>query len=134
MGYLLDTNILTALIKKNQKVLDKTRDIKLTDEELFISCITYFESEGGLLAINSQNKLAILEKLCQNDLKVLFLDQIKIINIASRIYADLRKKGTPIQLPDILIASTAIYHDLVLVSDDSDMLRVEDLMLENWLE
>ena len=134
MGYLLDTNILTALIKKNQKVLDKTRDIKLTDEELFISCITYFESEGGLLAINSQNKLAILEKLCQNDLKVLFLDQIKIINIASRIYADLRKKGTPIQLPDILIASTAIYNDLVLVSDDSDMLRVEDLMLENWLE
>ncbi len=73
-------------------MLDKTRDIKLTDEELFISCITYFESEGGLLAINSQNKLAILEKLCQNDLKVLFLDQIKIINIASRIYADLRKK------------------------------------------
>jgi tRNA(fMet)-specific endonuclease VapC len=73
MGYLLDTNILTALIKRNQKVLDKTKDLKLAEEELFISCITYFESEGGLLAINSQNKLAILEKLCQNDLKVLFI-------------------------------------------------------------
>lgn len=134
MGYLLDTNILTALIKTNQKIVDKSKDLKLTGEELFISCITYFESEGGLLAINSQKKLAILEKLCQDDLKILFLDKIEIINIASRIYADLRTKGTPIQLPDILIASTAIYHNLVLVSDDSDMLRVEGLILENWLQ
>ncbi len=72
--------------------------------------------------------------MCQDDLKILFLHKIEIINIASRIYADLRTKGTPIQLPDILIASTAIYHNLVLVSDDSDMLRVEGLMLENWLQ
>lgn len=134
MGYLLDTNILTAIIKRNQNVIDKSKDVKLQGEELFISCITYFESESGLLAINSQKKLTFLEKLCKKDLQVLFLDKIEIINIASRIYANLRAKGTPIQLPDILIASTAIHHNLILVSDDSDMLRIERLMLENWLE
>lgn len=134
MGYLLDTNILTAIIKKNQNVVDKSKDLKLRGEELFISCITYFESEGGLLAINSQKKLAILEKLCKSDLNILFLDRIEIINIASKIYANLRAKGTPIQLPDILIASTAIYHNLTLVSNDSDMLRIEGLKLENWLK
>ncbi len=133
MTYLLDTNILTAILKKNQKVLNKIRDVKLQEQELFISCITYFESEGGLLAIQSKKKLALLEKLSQTDIKVLFLDRIEIIQLASSIYADLRQKGTPIQLPDILIAATAIYHDLVLVSNDSDMLRVEGLKLENWL-
>ncbi len=63
MGYLLDTNILTALIKRNQKIVDKSKDLKLTGEELFISCITYFESEGGLLAINSQNKVSYPRKI-----------------------------------------------------------------------
>ena len=133
MTCLLDTNILTAILKKNQKVLNKIRDVKLQEQELFISCITYFESEGGLLAIQSKKKLALLEKLSQTDIKVLFLDRIEIIQLASSIYADLRQKGTPIQLPDVLIAATAIYHDLVLVSNDSDMLRVEGLKLENWL-
>ncbi len=114
MTYLLDTNILTAILKKNQKVLNKIRDVKLQEQELFISCITYFESEGGLLAIQSKKKLALLEKLSQTDIKVLFLDRIEIIQLASSIYADLRQKGTPIQLPNILIAATAIYHDLAL--------------------
>ncbi|WP_293155023.1 PIN domain-containing protein [Okeania sp. SIO2C9] len=55
----------------------------------------------------------------------MFLDKIEIINIASGIYANLRQKGTPIQVPDIVIAATAIHHNLVLVSNDSDMLRIE---------
>jgi len=113
MTYLLDTNILTAILKKNQKVLNKIRDVKLQEQELFISCITYFESEGGLLAIQSKKKLALLEKLSQTDIKFI-LDRIEIIQLASSIYADLRQKGTPIQLPNILIAATAIYHDLAL--------------------
>ncbi|WP_293081802.1 PIN domain-containing protein [Okeania sp. SIO3B5] len=72
--------------------------------------------------------------MCKNNIKILFLDKIEIINIASGIYANLRRKETPIQAPDILIAATAIYHNLVLVSNDSDMLRIEGLIVENWLQ
>ncbi|MFM6198696.1 MAG: VapC toxin family PIN domain ribonuclease, partial [Dolichospermum sp.] len=35
---------------------------------------------------------------------------------------------------DILIAATAIVKGFILVSHDSDLLRVEELSLENWLE
>ena len=133
MEYLLDTNILTAILKKNPKAIDKRRESNLQGDRLFISCITYFESEGGLLAVNATKQLATLENLCSNDIQVLFLDEMEIIHTASRIYADLRRKGTPIQFPDILIAATAMYHHLVLVSNDSDMLRVKGLALENWL-
>ncbi|NEQ41830.1 MAG: type II toxin-antitoxin system VapC family toxin [Okeania sp. SIO3I5] len=134
MEYLLDTNILSALIKEDSRLLYRLNNANYRRENLFISCINYFESKGGLLAVNSQKKLAILENLCKNNINILFLDKIEIVNIASNIYANLRRKGTPIQVPDILIAATAIYHNLVLVSNDSDMLRVEGLIVENWLQ
>ena len=134
MEYLLDTNILTAIIKKDSRLFYRLNNFNYREEKLFISCINYFESKGGLLAINSHKKLALLENLCKNNINILFLDKIEIVNIASNIYANLRQKGTPIQVPDILIAATAIYHNLVLVSNDSDMLRVEGLIVENWLQ
>jgi len=133
MDYLLDTNILTAILKNNATILERSKTIKLQGDRLFISCITYFESEGGLLAVNATKKLAMLENLCSHDIQVVFLEEIEIIHIASRIYADLRRKGTPIQFPDILIAATGMYHQMILVSNDSDMLRIDGLTLENWL-
>ena len=46
---------------------------------------------------------------------------------------DLQRRGLKIQEQDILIAATAIARGLTLVSNDSDLLRVEGLSLENWL-
>ena len=134
MKYLLDKNILTAILKKDYRLFDRLNDVNFKGEKIFITCITYFESEGGLLAINSQKKLAILKDLCKKDISILSLDRIEIINTASGIYANLRQKGILTQFPDILIAATAIYYNLILVSDDLDMLRIEGLILENWLE
>ncbi|WP_293155020.1 hypothetical protein [Okeania sp. SIO2C9] len=65
MTYLLDPNILTPLIKQDSRLLVRLDDVNYRREKLFISCITYFESKGGLLAINSQKKLAILDDLCK---------------------------------------------------------------------
>lgn len=55
---------------------------------------------------------------------ILFLDNIKILEKAAEIHIDLRRNGSPIQDRDILIAATAIEQDLILVSNDSDMLRI----------
>ncbi|AKV69938.1 hypothetical protein VL20_5079 [Microcystis panniformis FACHB-1757] len=60
------------------------------------------------------------------------LDTMEIVHQAAAISADLRLKGTPIQMTDILIAATAISYNLIIVSDDSDMLRVQGLIVENW--
>jgi tRNA(fMet)-specific endonuclease VapC len=46
----------------------------------------------------------------------------------------LRLRGVPIQTEDVLIAATAILKDLIVVSNDSDLSRVEGLKLENWVE
>ena len=46
---------------------------------------------------------------------------------------DLQRRGLKIREQDIFIAATAIARGLILVSNDSDLLRVEGLSLENWL-
>nr|WP_322745883.1 PIN domain-containing protein [Dolichospermum flos-aquae] len=66
--------------------------------------------------------------------QIIFLDDLAIVEKAAEIHANLRLRGLPIQTEDILIAATAIVKGFILVSHDSDLLRVEELTLENWLE
>ncbi len=132
MSYLLDTNIVSAILKDNKIIKNKLEKVRLRGQEVFISCITYYEVKRGLLAINATRQLAELARLCIY-YKIIFLDDIAMVEKACEIHADLKIKGTPIQDADVLIAATAITHDLILVSNDSDMLRVQNLKLENWL-
>lgn len=60
------------------------------------------------------------------------LDDLQIIEKAAEIHADLKRKGTPIQDADVLIAATAIEKRLI-VSNDSALLRVVGVTVENWL-
>ncbi len=132
MTYLLDTNIVSYILKKNQTVDNKLREVNRLGQEVFVNCISYYEIKRGLLSINATKQLADFDQFCQ-DYNVLFLDDLEIIERACEIHADLKRKGTPIQDADILIAATAIARGLILVSNDSDLLRVEGIKLENWL-
>ena len=44
-----------------------------------------------------------------------------IFQKTSEIYADLKQRGLPIQDANIFIAATAIIHNLIVVSHDSDL-------------
>ncbi|MEA5617798.1 PIN domain-containing protein [Cronbergia sp. UHCC 0137] len=132
MGYLLDTNIVSASLRQNVKINLKLEEISRLKIDIVISGITYYEVKRGLLRINATKKLAWLQQFCE-DYPILFLDDLRIFEKASEIHADLTNRGKIIQDADILIAATAIIHNLVLVSHDSDLTRVKDLQLENWL-
>ena len=84
------------------------------------------------MAINALNKLSTFQEFCRK-YKVLLLDNLQIIEKAAEIHADLKRKGTPIQDADVLIAATAIVKGLIVVSNDSDMLRVVGVTVEDWL-
>lgn len=132
MDYLLDTNIVSLIIKRNPQVSQKIEDIKAQRKSIFISCITYFEVKRGFLAVNSPKQLKRFKQFC-NNYEIIFLDELAILEKAAEIHAELRLKGLPIQTEDILIAATAIVKDLIVVSNDRDLLRVEGLSLENWI-
>ncbi|AVH63110.1 VapC toxin family PIN domain ribonuclease [Nostoc sp. 'Peltigera membranacea cyanobiont' 213] len=133
MTYLLDTNIVSYILKRNVIVDRKFREVLRLKQDVFISCITYYEVKRGLLAINATRQLVEFNKFCQV-YKIILIDDLEIIELACEIYVDLQRRGFTIQEQDILIAATAIARGLILVSNDSDLLRVQNINLENWLQ
>jgi tRNA(fMet)-specific endonuclease VapC len=75
-----------------------------------------------------------ISEISLTKIRLLFLDNQEIFDKASEVYADLKRKGELIQDADILIAATALTQELILVSDDSDFLRIEGVTVENWLQ
>lgn len=132
MGYLLDTNIVSAILKRDSRIIEKLEDVGLKGQEVFISSITYYEIKRGLFYVNASRKISDFDQLC-NRVRISFLDDLEIIETAAEIHADLTKRGMPLPDADILIAATAITRNLILVSNDSDMLRVPGITLENWM-
>ena len=133
MSYLLDTNIVSLAIKNDFYIKQKLEVMKFEEVDIYISCITYFEIRRGFLAVDAPKKRERFNQLCQN-YPIIFLDDLAILEKAAEIHANLRLKGLPIQTEDVLIAATAMIKGLTVVSNDSDLTRVEGLSLENWLQ
>jgi tRNA(fMet)-specific endonuclease VapC len=133
MAYLLDTNIVSLALRNNFKVTAEIAQLKSQRQILSLSCVTYFEVKRGLFAVKATKQLERFDNFCK-DYQIIFLDDLAILEKAAEIHANLRLRGLPIQTEDILIAATAIVKGFILVSHDSDLLRVEELTLENWLE
>lgn len=131
MNYLLDTNIVSLMVKQNRQILEKINNIKSQRKSIFISCITYFEVRRGFLAVDAPKQRERLNLICQT-YPIVFLDDLAILEKAAEIHANLRLRGLPIQTEDVLIAASAMVKDLIMVSNDSDLARVEGLSLENW--
>jgi len=80
---------------------------------------------------DAQRQLSVfLEFTIQNS--VLPLTE-RSVTLSARIYADLRRSGTPIDDIDLLIAGVALANDLVLIThNQSHFNRVEGLELQDW--
>ena len=61
--YLLDSNIVSYILKKITTVNNKLLEVNLRGDEIFISCITYYEVKRGLLALNATRQLADFQML-----------------------------------------------------------------------
>ncbi|BAZ16085.1 PilT protein [Calothrix sp. NIES-4071] len=107
MSYILDTNIVSYILKrKNTSVENKLRQARVLGQDVFISCVTYYEVKRGLLYAKATTQLAEFDTFCRT-YPILYLDDIEIIEKACEIHANLKSKGTPIQDADVLIAATA---------------------------
>jgi len=129
---LLDTNILAAFLKGNQKVVNKVSNYLDKFPILTISVITYYEILRGLKAINSTSKLTTFQKLIEkSEIEDISKDTM---DRASDIYANLRKQGTLIEDADILLAATAMEKGVVLITDNTaHFRRIKGLKIDNWL-
>jgi tRNA(fMet)-specific endonuclease VapC len=132
MTYVLDTNIITAILKGNKKVEKRTQKTILDGKRIFINAISYYEIKRGLLAANATAQLKRFELLCR-EFGLVLLDTQYIFDRAAEIYANLQRRGELVEDADILIASVVSFRNFILVSDDTDFNRIQGLKIENWL-
>lgn len=130
MKYLLDTNICIYLFRGKFNLIEKFQKINLDDCAIFE--ITLAELTFG--AENSPNPKKNYKIIDQ------FSEQVKILPIfnAIQIYAiekvRLRKKGIMISDFDLLIGSTAIANDLIMVTENvKEFERISNIEIENWV-
>jgi len=130
MKYLLDTNICIHFFRGKFNLNKKLKDVKL--ENCAISEITLAELIFG--AENSSNPKKNYELID------IFSEQIKIlpifnsINIYAKEKVKLRKNGTMISDFDLLIGSTAISNELIMVTENvKEFERISGIKIENWV-
>ncbi len=132
LGYTLDSNIIRPLLRREDRVVGRLRRHLGRGLPVKINAISYFETKRGLLAADATTQLFRFEQLCAT-LGVLLLER-PVLDEASEIYARLRREGKLIEDADLLIAATALVHDLCLVTNNTAHFeRVPGLALEDWI-
>ena len=131
MKYLFDTCTVSDFFKGDSHTVQKVKNT--SPAEIAISSVTVMELYYGL-ALNP-NKAKTLAPVIDDFLSVItilgFLQEEA--KIAANIRASLKKQGRLIGYYDILLAATALQHQLIFVSSNtSEFEPISDLMLQNW--
>jgi len=127
-----DTNIITAFLKNDLRVVEKVSKYLENFDKLTINIISYYEILRGLKDLGNVEKLKRFGDFSQENELVLIRKET--IEKAAEIYAYLKKDGNLIEDADILMAAIAIVEDLILITNNPNHFsRVKELQLENWL-
>ena len=130
--YLLDTNIISELMKNPQGEVAK-RIAQVGENTICTSIIVVAELEFG---VQKKGSSKLRERL---DLILSAIDVLALETPAEEKYGQVRhqleKLGTPIGGNDLLIATHALALDLCVVTRNvREFERVSGLQVENWLD
>jgi tRNA(fMet)-specific endonuclease VapC len=129
---LLDTDILSAIMRQNPVVIPKARVYLAEHGQFILSVITRYEILRGLKAKGAIRQAMVFDRFCARNSILALNDEIAVK--AAEIYADLSQRGELIGDADILIAASAFVHGLGVVTNNEDHFRrIRDLQVENWL-
>ncbi len=131
MAYLLDTNILSDIIR-NPSGTSARRAEQSGDGSVFTSIVVAAELRFGAAKGGAAWMFERIEALLER------VPVAKLESPADRHYgflrAHLERAGTPISANDMFIAAHALATDSVLVTDNvKEFSRVPGLKIENWL-
>lgn len=111
--HLFDTDIVIDMLKKEEY------------KPGAIPVITVIEVVRGVKG----KKRSEIKQLLEESFEVLGLDN-RVILTYSRLYRELNKEGETLPDADLLVASTAVAHDLTLKSGDGHFERLEERGLD----
>jgi toxin FitB len=139
-AFLLDTNVISELIKPKPEP-NVTTWIDGTDEELlFLSALTLGEIRKGVVLLPRSARRTALEAWLTKELPLRFSGRILSIDqeVADRwghLSALATAKGVHVGVIDGLLAATAIQHNLTLVTRDTrDVAATGVTLFDPWTD
>jgi tRNA(fMet)-specific endonuclease VapC len=130
---ILDTNIVSQIVRHNTQVLGHYNSALDGGEILSISAVTFYELKRGEPAPQFARLKPALGILLE-DLELVIPD-FHTYEVAAEIWWDLKQAGTKLEDNDILIAATAMSFGETLITDNTKHFeRIKGLKLENWIE
>ncbi len=131
--YLLDTNVLSEVLKKRPARSVQRRLSGIPLRHLHTSAVCVMELRFG--AMQRRDGEALWARIRSE-----VLDRVRVLRFGSAeaeraadLLAALESKGEPIGLEDVMISATALESDLVVVSRNLRHLeRVPGLRVESW--
>jgi toxin FitB len=138
MKYLIDTCIISELIKNkpNESVVNWITG--QDEQDLFLSILTFGEIYKGIKKISTKSKKARLSQWIEHDLKERFKNRILPIDINvalmwGKIQGGAELEGKPMPAIDSLIAATGLAYNLTVVTRNiSDMEQSKVALLNPW--
>ena len=129
MIYMLDTDTVSFIVKKNSSVIRNL--IKHEDDEICISAITYAELFYGLEKRGSERLFSEISSVI-GKLSIIAFDDSQS-ELYGKIRFKLEQSGTPLGDMDILIAAAAMQTGAVLVSHNKNHFsRIKGIKIEDW--
>jgi predicted nucleic acid-binding protein len=117
--YLLDTNVISALIARVPEVRSRFQFHLVQKDSLYICEPVHFEVRRGLIKVDARIKIARFTEEILSQLTWVELMHEDWL-LATKYWADMTSKGRQFSDMDLLIAAIAKRLDATLVSSDSD--------------
>ena len=126
-SFVLDTNIIAALLKGEAGIADKIdKAIKVYIPIIVLGELYY----GALYSSHVQKNIRNIQKVIAR-YTVLLIDE-ETTSSYGNIKTSLRKKGKPIPENDIWIAAIALRHNLTVITRDKHFKEIDQITIKHW--
>lgn len=128
--YLLDSNVITDMMKRVNPVSSRARDATLQGHLVCLCTPVHYEIVRGLIKVDARRRLEDYYTYIVPALRWKSVTR-KDWDEAARLWAEMQKQGRQLSDIDLLLASIALRLDAILVSADEDFGALP-VRRENW--
>ncbi len=132
MTYLLDTNVMTQLLRRTPRLVDRYRGALGRGEPVYLSVVVYYEIKRGLLHVDAPRQLRQLDEDFKDVLPWATVTDA-MWDRAGQLWADCRRQGRPHDDDgDLFLAAQAQALGAVVVTRNTRDFADLGVPVENW--
>lgn len=141
MKYLLDTCVISEMIRPNPDRHVQKWILNQEEENLYLSVLTLGEIQKGICKMEEvSRKKARLTRWLNDELAARFQDRILAFSLDvafawGGMMGEAERQGRKLPVLDAMIAATALHHEMTVVTRNAeDMIRCHVEVINPWRE